>query len=226
MDKEQFYVKRFVELKSKILSCNFSDDALLSLSTISELNKYEKFVFQDILKRAKNRGKILFYVFVLMLVSCGITFYLGGASFYNPLAKIYFYIRDLDIKAERCFFYMPDFIVDVSRPPVSCDICENLSIIDRISNMTSEDFERKYAYSGRPVVVMNAMLGWSASEVFNFDFFKSIYADDSPVFVHSAEQNCQFFPYKTKFRNLAEVFNMSKERAELKDGSEPWYIGW
>ena len=55
---------------------------------------------------------------------------------------------------------------------------------------------------------------------------QGIYPEDSPVLRSSVEHNCQFFPYKTDFHSLQEVFNMSDDRAQLKDGAEPWYIGW
>jgi len=69
------------------------------------------------------------------------------------------------------------------------------------------------------------MLNWTATDVFSFDFFKNIYPDDSPA-LDSFDSDCQFFPYKTKFKNLREVLNMSPERARLENGSHFWYIGW
>ena len=81
----------------------------------------------------------------------------------------------------------------------------------------------RYAYTGRPVVIEDGQKNWTARTKFSFDFFKGIYSKDSPV-LNNFERNCQFFPYKTEFRRLVEVFEMDKERASFK--AEPWYIGW
>lgn len=76
----------------------------------------------------------------------------------------------------------------------------------------------RYAYSGRPVVVVDAAINWTATEVFSFPFFKSLY--------EGVDGNCQFFPYRTEFKSLREVFEMSAGRSLLEKGTEPWYVGW
>lgn len=78
--------------------------------------------------------------------------------------------------------------------------------------------EGRYAYSGRPVVVVDAAINWTATEVFSFPFFKSLY--------EGVDGNCQFFPYRTEFKSLREVFEMSADRSLLEEGTEPWYVGW
>ncbi len=79
--------------------------------------------------------------------------------------------------------------------------------------------------TGKPVVITDATVNWTANSHFTFNFFKSIYGKESPV-LDGLDSNCQFFPYKTDFENLGEVFQMSASRAMLMDGSDPWYIGW
>jgi len=81
----------------------------------------------------------------------------------------------------------------------------------------------RYAYSGRPVLILDGQENWTAPDSFSFEFFKNIYSSDSPVLVNS-ERDCQFFPYQTNFKNLGDVFNMTSERANMK--GDPWYIGW
>ncbi|KAA0193817.1 hypothetical protein HAZT_HAZT004530 [Hyalella azteca] len=80
-----------------------------------------------------------------------------------------------------------------------------------------------YAYTGRPVLVLDGQRDWTAPRTFSFDFFKNIYAPDSPVLSHSY-RDCQFFPYQTSFSSLRDVFNMSRDRVNMR--GEPWYIGW
>jgi histone arginine demethylase JMJD6 len=65
------------------------------------------------------------------------------------------------------------------------------------------------------VVIEDAMRNWTAPSVFSFQFLRQLYRD-------SPQSNCQFFPYKTEFKRLAEFFNMSQERAT----GRPWYVGW
>ena len=75
-----------------------------------------------------------------------------------------------------------------------------------------------FAYTGRPVVIVDGAANWTAMKEFSFSFFKDLY--------QRQRSNCQFFPYQTEFRNLHEVFNMSEDRAQLKSGTPPWYVGW
>jgi histone arginine demethylase JMJD6 len=62
------------------------------------------------------------------------------------------------------------------------------------------------------------MTNWTAPKVFSFSFFKTLYDGE--------QANCQFFPYKTEFRNLQDVFHMSADRAMMEKGTTPWYVGW
>ena len=143
----------------------------------------------------------------------------------RTLMELWFRYSDLDIDKENCLVELNDVFLDVVRPPVDCSICEKVETVDKVTNLSPELFELKYAYSGRPVVIEDGMKNWTARDTFSFDFFKNIYGEDSPALMN-IESNCQFFPYKTNFGTLGEVFNMSKERADMKDNSEPWYIGW
>ena len=82
-----------------------------------------------------------------------------------------------------------------------------------------------FSPTGVPVVVTDGTKNWTAPEVFSFKFFKGIYKNNSPA-LDNYDDKCQFFPYRTNFNSLRDVFNMSDERAQLKDGTKPWYIGW
>lgn len=79
-------------------------------------------------------------------------------------------------------------------------------------------FAISYAYSGKPVVITDAMTNWTAPKVFSFSFFKTLY--------RGQDANCQFFPYKTEFQSLQDVFDMSASRATMEKGTKPWYVGW
>ncbi|XP_050314722.1 uncharacterized protein LOC126749118 [Anthonomus grandis grandis] len=128
------------------------------------------------------------------------------------------------INTYDCILDMPSEIPRLFRSPEYCDICEGVSSIPKISNVTSEEFLEKYIKPNHPVVVADGAREWPALKLFNFDFFKQLYS--SVEMNRNKHRNCQFFPYKTEFESLQEVFNMSKDRAMLKPGEKPWYIGW
>ena len=132
----------------------------------------------------------------------------------------------IDFESQQCLAVLDSPFINLVRPPVDCSICRNLKEIDKVARISQDLFEEKYAYSGRPVVITDAMSNWTAVKFFSFEFFTSIYSKDSPVLTMSDAGNCQFFPYKTGFHNLSEVFSMDRERSAMMLGSEPWYIGW
>lgn len=134
----------------------------------------------------------------------------------------------IDIQHEECLAPKLEFLVDVFRPVTSCDICHGVDGIERVSNITREQFEEKYAYTNRPVIVTDAMEDWLALDKFEFEFFRRLYKTNSSA-LRAVEEKCQFFPYKNKdeFENLGDVFEMDLERAHMTDDNyRPWYVGW
>lgn len=126
---------------------------------------------------------------------------------------------------EQCFLENYEFLSDMLRPVVDCTICQDIRIVDRVSNLSHSEFMAKYAFTGRPVVVTDGTKDWSASDHFNFQFFKKLYKRNSPNLSGEGGEECQFFPYRTDFETLGDVFQMP---AEMRDGvsGKPWYIGW
>ena len=69
----------------------------------------------------------------------------------------------------RCIMETPEdtgYGVDFCRTPVDCGICRYVEAIDEVhvEDLSVEDFEERYAYSSRPLVVRNASLNWPAME--------------------------------------------------------------
>ena len=209
---------KFRKIVEKAESWGISPDKLSSLDSVKSL-------------RAPRKPWMRHYVVPMVLswtfcsVVLGTVYLLDWPVSRRGLVQLYLDWYDMDLEKEQCLVDVHDKLLDIVRPPVDCVICRGITTVDIVSNLSPEEFEQKYAYTGRPVVVTDATKDWSAMKEFSFEFFKGIYGEDSPVFVNS-EQQCQFFPYKTSFRNLAEVFNMSEERAHMKQGAKPWYIGW
>ncbi|XP_027844279.1 uncharacterized protein LOC114125007 [Aphis gossypii] len=119
---------------------------------------------------------------------------------------------------QQCALKLSDFFEDVLRPPIDCSYCQGLDAIEKVFNLSVENFEKHYAYTGRPVVVVDDS-NTKRSANFGFRLFKNL--SDSKLLTP-----CQFFPYKTEFNSLEEALNMDNERAMMTPGYEPWYIGW
>lgn len=153
--------------------------------------------------------------------------FLGSAHYH--ISKIYVETFDGAIlDEEQCIVPFHEAVQDLFRPPVlDCSMCAGMTSVDVRTNLTTKEFKDKYAYSSRPLLVTDGMEGWTAVDTFSFQFFQEVYATGSKA-LKSAEDDCQFFPYKTDFGKLGDVFNMTVDQAYLRDGSnsKPWYIGW
>lgn len=132
-------------------------------------------------------------------------------------------VLNIELEKEICLLPNVELYLDLFRPPVNCSVCEHFATIDVVSGLSKEVFLEKYAYTARPVVIRDGCKNWSALSHFTYDFFKNMYPPNSPV-LQSVDRDCQFFPYRTNFESLGEVFNMSKSKADME--GDPWYIGW
>lgn len=119
---------------------------------------------------------------------------------------------------------MPQDVTKLFRDPEYCDLCEDVLQVDKVANVSPTLFLEKYIKPMRPVIVTDGALNWPARRVFSFDFFKNLF---SKIEINrSQDTGCQFFPYQTEFGSLQDVFNMNDNRAMLKPGEKPWYVGW
>lgn len=206
----------FAKVYQKARAMGLTDDDLMKLESL------------EYIRTEKSKKSCGGYVASVLLLCVALVFGVLLADFpvgkQTALEKLWYgsgrYVED-----ERCLLDLREKIMDFFRPVSNCDICRNLLEVDRVANITPEEFEAKYAYTKRPVVVTDGAKNWSAPKVFSFNYFKELYPEGSPV-LKNMKENCQFFPYKTNFQNLGEVFQMSEERANLQDGQTPWYIGW
>ncbi|XP_045460871.1 uncharacterized protein LOC123671196 [Harmonia axyridis] len=137
-------------------------------------------------------------------------------------ATIYVLWMIISTDGKNCLLESSSSFTELFRPVESCDICQDIDEIEKIHNVSADDFEKEYVRTSKPVVVKDATGTWKAMQVFSFEFFKDLYSsmgdDDDPT--------CQFFPYKTEFKSLTETLSMSPDRASMKVGEKPWYVGW
>lgn len=133
-------------------------------------------------------------------------------------------IQLLKVKEQPCLVEVNEIFIEVTRKRTNCTLlCEGLTEIPRVSDLSKQEFVAKYAYTGRPVVVVDGAKNWSAIDRFSFTFFKELFDKNKDAY-RVNEDECQFFPYRTEFISLEQALNMSKERSEWK--AEPWYFGW
>lgn len=91
----------------------------------------------------------------------------------------------------KCLIPMPDSLSHAFRPPEDCSFCRNITKVDRVSNISPHEFEQKYAYDAKPVIVTDATVNWTALDVFDFWYFKDVYENS---LADGEQLNCQFFP--------------------------------
>lgn len=208
----------FKRLHKKAEALGLTDFQISELESLKYIQQ-SKFVF---LKKYLNIALTVTVAVVAIVCAC---FILDAPVKRRVILSAWFEMFDTDMEKEQCIVDTHELMMDSFRPPVDCSVCRGIEQVDHVKDITPKEFEQRYAYSGRPVVIVDGAKNWTATDIFSWEFFKSIYSEDSPA-LENQEQHCQFFPYKTEFRNLREVFNMSEERAHMKAGSSPWYIGW
>ncbi|CAF0768837.1 unnamed protein product [Didymodactylos carnosus] len=211
----------------------------ISLTEVEKLKSYKKlraiiFTKSKSINHLSLFRKITFKIdiYIILSVLFGLlglitTFlsYYGLELFINETYK---HLFEIDLRHEQCLVPKLEFLLDIVRPASNCDLCRNIQNVDRINNVTREEFEEKYAYTRHPVIITDAMKNWLAVKKFNYNFFKRLYRPDSTA-LRSVEEVCQFFPYKNKaeFDTLADVFMMDTVRAYmLETNYKPWYVGW
>ncbi len=133
------------------------------------------------------------------------------------------YVVPMELEQEQCLLPTTETVLDVFRPPQDCSFCEGISHEDRVANLTTEEFKKLHAYSGKITVVTDGMKDWTAQKHFSLNFFKKVYGPSSPV-LDSSSRDCQFFRYNTDFNSVREVFRMPKKMQKMEGKS--WYVGW
>lgn len=188
----------------------FSDLREKALKSGARVETVRSEFVRDVKRTRKSSHKLLLMFLIPVVLS------LGGYFLYNHFTESW--------EEEPCLVNVNEIFGEMTRKLADCSLmCEGLTEIAQVSNLSKEEFVSEYAYSGRPVVVIDAASNWSALTTFNFTYFQRIHKKDKDVYQIN-EDECQFFPYKTEFATLEEAFEMPKERAEWK--AEPWYIGW
>ncbi|XP_064549849.1 uncharacterized protein LOC135436235 [Drosophila montana] len=128
-----------------------------------------------------------------------------------------------ELQGQRCTLGLPRPLRYALRPPERCDFCANINSVPRLTNLSPASFEERYAYSGAPVIVSDAMQNWTATTLFNYWYFRDVYRKAKRK---QRIRDCQFLPYKTGFKDIYEALDMPRSRVELEANEAPWYFGW
>lgn len=191
--------EKFKQLKKKALQKCMTEDEI-----VRQFLKEAKSL--QVKPKRSGKWKVLFIVLLLPLL----------------LASLgYYFFDDMFDESSLCAVDNSIFVLEAARPIADCKMCEGLTEVPKLSDITVETFVHDHAYTGRPLVVKDATKNWTAMNVFTYEYFLHVYTDSA---LNATDDECQFFPYQTEFHSLREVFNMSKERVMFK--AEPWYIGW
>ena len=221
--RRQKLVDRISELRDKAADKGVHTDnireILLNQSTKSTKSTQTPKEGSEI-KRPKSLVKISI-VFLCVGIICAVCGYWLEFFDWYDLRNLYLNTFILP----PCLVDNNGVIIEVARPPVKCEFCRNLTHVPIEHNISREEFLRKYAYTSVPVLVKNATTNWLAMSTFSFQHFKGLY-EDTEDGLQTLDQECQFFPYKTEFNAMSDVFNMSEDRANFVEGEKPWYIGW
>ena len=139
------------------------------------------------------------------------------------------YKKDLIAVAHstRCLVSNNEVVKEFVRPVFNCELCRNTSRIERIANISRQEFIEKYAYGTVPVVITGAANGWKALDSFSYLYFKNLYTKDVVV-MDDIVQGCQFINWGYHFDSIEEVFNMTDAKTKLEPGpgDDSWYVGW
>lgn len=187
------------------------DDPITRLKNLLVRSRTEKVDLRT-LPCIKTNLKIKILNFKFVVIVLGVT--LSTLSVY---VKMY-------LSSASCVLELPSELSKMFRSPENCNFCENVTEVDRIANISPDEFERKYAYTGIPVIVTDGTSTWSSLKTFDFWYFKEIYEEARKR--TNKPMNCQFFPYKTGFKSFSEAMSIPVERVNYEPGTDPWYFGW
>lgn len=111
----------------------------ITADDISELPAIEKLRSKNIHKGEK----ILFCFLASFILICALIIGIGSQPLTLFFARILFYMRGYDIETEMCVLDMPTEVQNMFMPPFDCSVCRNLTEIERVTNISPEDFENR-----------------------------------------------------------------------------------
>ncbi|GBN90396.1 hypothetical protein AVEN_10101-1 [Araneus ventricosus] len=123
----------FRDLFNKCQKLGIPPKEFAQLSSVRKLRSKQNYFLKSI-------SVWLFSAFVLV---CALVLSFGSEPIAVVLAKIWYHFRDYDIENELCVLNMPPEVQNIFMPPVDCSICRNLTEVERVKNISPQEFERR-----------------------------------------------------------------------------------
>ena len=169
-----------------------------------EKSKVDKFTYKRV------GVFVLVPVLSLLVVAAAVV----AAVYKNELIEL--------VQGEKCMVDNNLIISELTRPVFNCEVCRHMDRIERVANISRQEFLEKYAYTTIPVVITGATDGWKALDTFSYKYFKTLYNST----MKEVTEACQFFNWGYPFDTFEDVFSMTDAQARLEPGEASWYIGW
>lgn len=108
-------------------------------------NEFSKFSALKKMKPKTNfrADKVWFWFLAIFILVCALFIAIGTQPLTLFFARIWFYFRGYDIESEMCVFDMPTEVQNMFMPPFDCSACRNLTQIERVTNISPDDFETR-----------------------------------------------------------------------------------
>ena len=205
----------FMQLKEEFVGEKKLDAKLFRAHLLASIKQSHESKVDDI--TSKRPG-----VFVLVVILVGVL--AVGVGVRGGVYKRYLIAV---ARNTRCLVRNNLVLKEFFRPVYICEICRNISRIERIANISRQEFLEKYAYSTVPVVIAGAANGWKAMDSFSYLYFKNLYTKDVKV-MKNIVRRCQFINWGYYYDSIEEVFNMTDAKTKLEPGpgDDSWYVGW
>ncbi|XP_003737786.1 uncharacterized protein LOC100898298 [Galendromus occidentalis] len=120
-----------------------------------------------------------------------------------------------ELQQSRCLLGVPKVLQNAFVPPFNCSLCEHLDEVPWILSNETDQYSHLILRKEVPLVVRGAYRKIASEKTMSWDSLKEIYAG------RTKKETCQFFPYKTEFRDLEDALQMSHERMQ-----NHFYVGW
>lgn len=123
----------FLEIFIKCEKLGVSPKEYSTLSAVKKLRS----------KNSHRREKILFCFLASFILICALIIGIGSQPLTLFFARIWFHLKGYDIETEMCVFDMPAEVQNMFMPPFDCSVCRNLTNIERVTNISPEEFENR-----------------------------------------------------------------------------------
>ncbi|GIY28769.1 uncharacterized protein CEXT_284901 [Caerostris extrusa] len=123
----------FQAIFSKCQKLGISPSELAKLSSIRKLRSKSKCFWKQ----------VLYWFLTAFVLLCAFVLSFGSEPVAAMLAKVWYHFRDYDIENEMCVLNMPPEMQNMFMPPVDCSMCRNLTEVERVTNISPHEFERR-----------------------------------------------------------------------------------